>query len=144
MLLVIDGCHFQLKNLNSKKTIQFWRCADSDCGVLMHTTLDDEFIRYAGKATGHSHLSNPAESAIRNLREKMRGRAKNPFLPLQEIAEQEVRNALLTGEALAALPGATNIGHNVVGNRRKMTPALPQSSTFTIPNAYTMDYRNDK
>ena len=74
----------------------------------------------------------------------MRGRAKNAFLPPQEIAEQEVRKALLTDEALAALPGVTNIGHSLVRNRRKMTPALPQSSTFTIPNAYTMDYRNNK
>lgn len=74
----------------------------------------------------------------------MRGRAKNEFLPLQDIAEQEVRKALLTSEALAALPDFTNIGHSLVRNRRKMTPALPQSSTFTIPNAYTLDYRNDR
>ena len=109
-MLVIDGYHFQLKNFNAKKTMKFWRCADRSCGVLLHTTLDDEFIRYSGKTIDHSHLPNPAESEIRNLREKMRERAEKELLPLQEIAEQEVRNGLLTGEALAVLPRVNNMG----------------------------------
>ena len=63
-MLEIDGYHFQLKNLNSTKTIKFWRCADA-------TTLDDEFIRYSGKTTEHPHLTNPVESEIRKLRENI-------------------------------------------------------------------------
>ena len=143
-MLQIDGYHFQLKNLNPKKTVKFWRCAIRTCGVLMHTTLDDEFIRYSGKTTEHSHLPNPAESEIRNLRENIRERAENEFLPLQEIAEQEVQNALLTGEALAVLSRVINMGHNLVHTRRKTIPTLPQSSTFDIPDVYTMDYRNSE
>ena len=100
----------------------------------MHTTLDDEFLRFSGKTTAHYHLPNPAESEIRNLRENMRERAEREFIPLQEIAEQEVRKALLTGEALAVLPGVINMGHNLVHTRRKTTPPLPQSSTFAIPD----------
>jgi hypothetical protein len=37
----------------------------------------------------------------------MRQRAENELLPSQEIAEQEIRKALLTAEALAVLPGVT-------------------------------------
>lgn len=161
LMLVVDGYYFQLKNLNSKKTIKFWRCADRHCGMLMHTTLDDVFLRYSGSTTTHSHLPNPAQSEIRNLREKMRERAENEVAPLQEIAEQEVRKALLTGEALAVLPRVNdlgmlyclsgserflifrlNIGRHLTRSRRKMTPVLPQSSSFAIPDAYTLDYKN--
>ncbi|CAF1500791.1 unnamed protein product [Rotaria sordida] len=58
------------------------------CGMILHTNLDDEFICFAGKVTDHSHLPNPAQLEIRNLRETMRKRAENELLPLQEIAEQ--------------------------------------------------------
>lgn len=67
MLLVIDVCHFQLKNFNSKKRLNFGDVPIVVRGVLMHTTLGDEFVRYSGKAIAHSHLPNPAESEIRNL-----------------------------------------------------------------------------
>ena len=129
--------------------------------MLMHTTLDDGFLRYSGRTTTHSHLPNPAQSEIRNLREKMRERAENEVAPLQEIAEQEVRKALLTGEALAVLPRVNdlgilyclswkkrflvfrlNTGRHLTRSRRKMTSALPQSSSFAIPDTYTLDYRN--
>ena len=86
-MLVIDGYNFQLKGCNAKKNMRFWRCAHRSYGVLLHTTLVDEFIRYSGKTVDHSHLSNLAESEIRNLREKMRERAEKELLPLQEIAE---------------------------------------------------------
>ena len=110
----------------------------------MHTTLDNEFLRYSSKSTDHPHLPNLAESEIRNLRENMRERAEKEFLPLQEIAEQVVLKGLLMGEALGVLPGVTNVSHSLVYTRRKTTPALPQSSTVGIPDAYTMDYRNNE
>ena len=110
----------------------------------MHTTLDNEFLRYSSKSTDHSHLPNLAEPETRNLRENMREKAEKEFLPLQEIAEQEVLKGLLMGEALAVLPGVTNVSHSLVYTRRKTTPALPQSSTVSIPDAYTMDYRNNE
>ncbi|CAF1273072.1 unnamed protein product [Rotaria sordida] len=134
------------------------------CGVLLHATRDDEFLCYSGKVTDHSHLPNPAELEVRNLREKMRQRAESEILPLQIIAEHEMRNALLTVEALAVLPGVTNIdivliflynvnilvyflfmfvlGHNLVHNRRKMIPPIPQSCSFLIPDLHTTDYHN--
>ncbi len=60
--------------------------------------------------TEHSHLPNPAELEIRTLREEKRQRAEHELLPLQEVAEQEVRKSLLTGEALAVLPNILNLG----------------------------------
>ena len=95
---------FNLRILIEKKTLKFWRCANRNCAVLLHTTLDDEFVCYSGRVADHSHLPNPAELEIRTLREEMRQRAEHELLPLQEIAEQEVRKSLLTGEALAVLP----------------------------------------
>ncbi|CAF3378984.1 unnamed protein product, partial [Rotaria sp. Silwood2] len=77
------------------------------------------------KFTDHSHLSNPTQLEIRHVREKMRERAENELLPLQEI-----RKALLTDEALAVLPSVTDINHNLIHNRQKMNPHLPQSSFF--------------
>jgi hypothetical protein len=40
----------------------------------------------------------------------MRERAENETTSLQKIAEQEVREALLTAEALAVLPRINNLG----------------------------------
>lgn len=35
------------------------------------------------------------------------------------------------------------LGHNLVHNRRKMMPPIPQSSFFTIPDTYATDYHNN-
>ena len=109
-MLTFHSYYFQMKDYNKAKTIKFWRCANRRCGVLLHTSLNDEFVRFSGSITEHSHPPNPAELEIRNLREEMRKRAENELLPLQEIAEQEVRTGLLTGEALAVLPNILNLG----------------------------------
>ncbi|CAF1032287.1 unnamed protein product, partial [Rotaria sordida] len=143
VMLVIDGFNYQFKNFNKDKSIKFWRCAKRSCSVLLHTTLRNEFLRYSGKITRHSHLPNPAEAEVRNLREAMRKRAEKEILPAQQIAEQEVRQALLTDEARAVLPNIIHLGHNLVQYRRKMTPPLPQSSSFFIPESYTKDYHNN-
>ncbi|CAF1563097.1 unnamed protein product [Didymodactylos carnosus] len=136
-MLVIDGFEFQLKN--SAKTIQIWRCANRDCGVILHTNIHNEFLRYSGKSTEHCHLPNTARVEVRNVKQLMRERAKNDLAPLQQIVEQEVRKALLTAEALALLPS-----HTLLQFRRKMTPILPDSSSFVIPLQYTRDYHNNQ
>ncbi len=53
-------------------------------------------------------MTDPADIQVRNLREAMRNRAEKEILPLQQIAEQELRQALLTGEALAVLHSKQN------------------------------------
>ncbi|CAF2269951.1 unnamed protein product [Rotaria magnacalcarata] len=132
-MLAINGYNFQFKNFNNKGTNKFWRCANRSCGVLLHTSLNEEFLRYSGKVIEHNHLPNPAEVEIRNLRETMRQRAENELSPLQEIAEQEMRKTLLTAEALAVLPGASTI----------VMPKAPVVSSFVIPDLYTKDYLNN-
>ena len=109
-MLYIEGYQYQLKNFNQNKTVKFWRCAKRDYGVLLHTNLNDEFIRFSEKKINHTHLPNPSALEIRDLKEKMRERAEKELAPLQEIAEQEVRNGLLTGDALANLPNIFEIG----------------------------------
>ena len=109
-MLYIKGYQYQLKDYNQNKTIKFWRCTKRDCSVLLHTNLNNEFIRYSGKNINHKHLPNPAALEIRDLKEKMRQRAETELVPLQEIAEQEVRNGLLTDDALANLPNIFEIG----------------------------------
>ncbi|CAF3721007.1 unnamed protein product [Rotaria sordida] len=139
-MLYIEGYQYQLKDYNKNKTIKFWRCAKRDCGVLLHTNLNDEFIRYSGKNINHKHLPNPAALEIRDLKEKMRQRAETELVPLQEIAEQEVRNGLLTGDALANLPNIFEIGRGLSHVRQKNLPSIPNSSSFVIPDKYTRDY----
>ncbi|CAF4038153.1 unnamed protein product [Adineta steineri] len=141
-MLTIDGYHFQMKDYNKGKTMKFWRCANRLCNVILHTNLNDEFVKYSNNKSDHSHLSNSAALEIRNLREQMRKRAENELLPLQQIAEQEVRHGLLTGEALAVLPNILNLGHNLLINRRAMMTSIPRSCSFTIPDIYKNDYLN--
>jgi hypothetical protein len=45
---------------------------------------------------------------VRSLREAMRNRTEKEILSLQQIAEQELRQALLTGEALSVLHSKQN------------------------------------
>ncbi|CAF3649126.1 unnamed protein product, partial [Rotaria sp. Silwood1] len=140
LMLDIEGYNFQLKNVSKDQTVKFWRCANRTCRVLVHTTLENEFIRYGGKSSIYSHLPNPSATEVRNLREAMRKRAENEITSLQKIAEQEVRQALLTGEALAVLPRINNLGHNLVHQRRKATLPVPQSSSFFLPESFTKDF----
>ncbi len=63
-----------------KKALKFWRYANRNCHVLLYTDLNDEFVRFSGGMTDHSHLLNPAELEIRNLREAMWQRAENELL----------------------------------------------------------------
>jgi hypothetical protein len=115
-MLTIDGYHFQMKDYNKTKTLKYWRCANRLCNVILHTNINDEFVRFSNNKSDHSHIPNPAALEIRNVREKMRKRAENELLPLQQIAEQEVREALLTGEALAVLPNILNLGMRLIVN----------------------------
>ena len=46
---------FPAEESQLKTDNQIWRCAIRSCGVLEHTTLDNEFIRYSGKTTEHPH-----------------------------------------------------------------------------------------
>ncbi|CAF4668798.1 unnamed protein product [Rotaria sp. Silwood2] len=71
----------------------------------------------------------------------MKKRAATELVSVKQIAEQEMRKALLTGEALAALPGTNAIGM-ILHHRRKRIPPLPKSSSFLIPDLYTRDYNN--
>ena len=162
-MLTVDGYQFQLKSFNGKKTMKFWRCSNRLCGMILHTTLNDEFVRFSGSAGEHCHLPNPAETEVRALRESMRKRAETELVPLQQIAEDEVRKKLLSGEALAVLPNITNLGtlsrfqftsktcslsvmiflgHSLGYKRRKLIPLIPQSSSFSLPDVYKTDYLN--
>ena len=164
-MLVVDGYDFQLKNYNHDRTVKFWRCTNRTCRVLVHTNIENEFKRYGGKQSSHDHLPNPSATEVRNLREKMRRRAEKETTSLQKIAEEEVRQALLTGEALAVLPRINNLGmifvfllyvsklihillstfvlgHNLVHHRLKVAPPIPQSPHFAIPESYSKDYNN--
>jgi len=109
-MLTIDGYHFLFRTYNPKRTAKYWYCANRKCGVTLHTTLSDEFIRFGGSMTDHSHLPNADELEIRNLREVMRQRAENESIPSEEIARQEVRKCSLPAEALVVLPNVANIG----------------------------------
>lgn len=110
VMLTIDSYHFQWRSVNAKKTTKFWRCSNRSCGVILHTTINNEFVRFSGSVSEHCHLPNPVETEIRALRESMRERAKTELVPLQQIAEDEARPKLLSGEALAVLPNITNLG----------------------------------
>ncbi|CAF1401753.1 unnamed protein product [Adineta ricciae] len=120
--------------------MKLWRCAKRDCGVLLHTYLNDEFKCFSGKKVNHTHLPNPAAIEIRDAKEKMRQRAEKELAPLQEIAEQEIRNGLLSGDALANLPNIFEIGWGLGHIRRKQIPPIPNSASFIIPDSYTKDH----
>ncbi|CAF1322545.1 unnamed protein product [Rotaria magnacalcarata] len=142
IMLIVDGYGFQFKSFNRKKTVKFWRCTNRNCNVILHTNVDDDFIQFSTTAIDHSHLPRPADYEVRDLKKTMRKRAATELVSVREIAEQEMRNALLTGEALATLSGTTTIGHGLKHHRRKIIPPIPKSTSFFIPDMYKRGYNN--
>ncbi len=64
------------KTILTKIKLKFWRCAKRSCHVLLHKILQDDFLRYSGRITRHSHLPDSADIQMRNLREAMRNSRK--------------------------------------------------------------------
>lgn len=52
-MLVIEGYNFQLRTFNKDRTIKFWRCANRNRHVFIHTTLENEFLRYGETLSSH-------------------------------------------------------------------------------------------
>ena len=98
-----------LKVFDRNKTVKFCRCTKRSCNVILHTNLDDTFIKFSGTVTDHNHLPNPADLKLRDVKKSMKTRATTELLPLKDTIEQEMRNVLLTGEVLAILPGVDDI-----------------------------------
>lgn len=53
LMLVIEGYNFQLRTFNKDRTIKFWRCANRNRHVFIHTTLENEFLRYGETLSSH-------------------------------------------------------------------------------------------
>ena len=110
IVLIVNSYDFQVRNFNRKKTVKFCRCTNKSCNVILHTNLDNTLIKFSGTVTDHNHLPNPADLELRDLKGSMKTRATTELATLNDIAEQEMRKALLTGEVLAILPGVDDIG----------------------------------
>ena len=110
ILLIVNGYDVHLRNFNRKKAVKFCRCTNRSCNVILHTNLDNTFIKFSGTVTDHNHLLNPADLELRDLKRSMKTRATTELVPLKAIAEQEMRKALLTTEVVAILPGVDDIG----------------------------------
>lgn len=94
--------------------MKFWRCKNRSCNVILRTNLNDEFIQYSTTIIDNCHLPDPADHQVRDLKRSMKKRAATELVSVKEIAEQEMRKALLTGEALAILPSAGTVGLKIV------------------------------
>ncbi|CAF1529266.1 unnamed protein product [Adineta ricciae] len=63
------------------------------------------------------------------------------LVTLHELAKQEIRHGLLSGDALANLPNIFEIGLSLSYVRQKKIPTILNSASFVLlPDSYTKDY----
>ncbi|CAF1574712.1 unnamed protein product, partial [Didymodactylos carnosus] len=78
------------------------------------------------------------------LRKNVKQRVILETTPIMKIYEEEVVKAQLSTQALATIPMAREIQAGLAQARRQITPVLPTSSTFDIPDAYQVTSKSEK
>ncbi|CAF5147792.1 unnamed protein product, partial [Rotaria magnacalcarata] len=84
----------------------------------------------------HNHLSDPDALEIKLFRDKLKQRAVHETTAISKIYEEEVVKSQFSIQVLANLPLAREIQPGLAHARRLLTPVLPLSSLFDIPDSY--------
>ncbi|CAF4462764.1 unnamed protein product, partial [Rotaria socialis] len=121
-------------NLNKKTTTKrYWRCTMTNCTVYIHTDTNNNLLHITGE---HNHLFEPETLRVKQFRTVLKERVVNETVPIQKIYDEEIAKANLSVDVLASIPLAHHIQPGLNQARRKLTPILPESNSFNIPEGY--------
>jgi hypothetical protein len=100
----------------------------------------------------HNHLREPEDIEVQRFRHALKERVVNETVPISKIYDEEISKAKFSSEVLASVPMIREIRKSGFskswGNpfiflepglnqaRRKLTPSLPGSTSFDIPDSY--------
>ncbi|CAF0766253.1 unnamed protein product [Adineta steineri] len=122
-------------------TKTYWICKTRNCKAHIHTDLNDNFLYSSGE---HNHLLEPEELEVKHFRDILKERVVNETTPISKIYDEEIMKARFSPEVLASVPLVRAIGSGLNQARRKLTPVLPTSATFDIPDSYQTTTSGEK
>lgn len=159
-LLVLNDCIYRLKKQTLIK--KYWICQENGCTAYVHTDNDNVFIISTGN---HNHLCKPETVRVKQFRNNLKDRAVKETTAISKIYEEEIIKSRLSTGSLATLPLVREIRmyieplysacfpwhekcmkyleSGLLYTRRKLTPVLPSSSFFDIPDSYQVTLRNE-
>ncbi|CAF2058936.1 unnamed protein product [Rotaria magnacalcarata] len=137
-LLVSDKYLFKLNK--STTTKKYWICTLTECSAKTHTNTNDHFIKMIGE---HCHSAESEMIDVREFRENVKQRAIHETTPIQRIYDEECAKAILSTAAIAILPSEREINSAFNKARRGLTPTIPTTQLFDIPDPYTKTLKNN-
>ncbi|CAF1054091.1 unnamed protein product [Rotaria sordida] len=96
--------------------------------------LNSQLIKTIGD---HNHLPEKEKLEVREFREKVKQRAINETTPIPRIYDEECAKAMLSDAAIAVLPSEREMNSGINKARRAITPTIPTTQLFDIPDAYS-------
>ncbi|CAF2658677.1 unnamed protein product [Rotaria sp. Silwood2] len=131
-LLVVDDYTFKLNKATT--TTKYWICIINGCAAKVHTDSNNRLMKTVGN---HSHLPEKEKLEVREVREKIKQRAKNETTPIPRIYDEECAKAMLSNTAIAILPSEREMNSGINKARRAITPIIPMTQLFDIPESYS-------
>ena len=131
-LLALNHYIYKLNKITT--TIKYWICSTSTCIAKIDTNLNDELLRTINE---HCHPAEKENVDRRAFREKIKQRAIAETTPILRIYDEECSKAMLTAATIAVLPSEREMNSAVNKARRALTPNIPRTQFFDIPDPFT-------
>ncbi|CAF1666654.1 unnamed protein product [Rotaria magnacalcarata] len=132
-LLVSDEYIFKLNKATT--TSKYWICAHTACSAKIHTNTNNQLTKMTGE---HSHVPEKETIVVREFREKIKQRAIEETTPIPRIYDEECAKAMLSTAAIAVLPNSA-----INKARRAVTPIIPTTQLFDIPDPFARTLRDN-
>ncbi|CAF2981494.1 unnamed protein product [Rotaria sp. Silwood2] len=130
-MLIYSGYVYRLKK--STKNVKYWVCQSNSCAANVHTNASDQFVKANGQ---HQHLPAPEHIELRDLKNKVKERVRTEATSVPKIYEEELARSNISSAALILAPLPADAKSVLNRARRKITPPIPTSSDFDIPDLY--------
>ncbi|CAF4265967.1 unnamed protein product [Rotaria magnacalcarata] len=132
-LLVSDEYIFKLNKATT--TSKYWICAHTACSAKIHTNTNNQLTKMTGE---HSHVPEKETIVVREFREKIKQQAIEETTPIPHIYHEECAKAMLSTAAIAVLPNSA-----INKARRAVTPIIPTTQLFDIPDPFARTLRDN-
>ncbi|CAF2101064.1 unnamed protein product, partial [Rotaria magnacalcarata] len=137
-LLVANEYIFKLNKTTT--TTKYWKCVVNSCSAKIHTDVHGHLVKINDE---HSHPSEKETIEVREFREKFKQRAVNETTPIPRIYDEECAKAKLSDATTAILPSEREMNSGINKARRAMTPTIPTTQLFDIPEPFTKTLHDD-
>ncbi|CAF0891709.1 unnamed protein product [Adineta steineri] len=138
-MLIMDDYLF--KSNKGTTSTKYWICTFSGCPAKIHTTLNDVVEEIVNE---HNHPPEKEKIEVRKFRAKVKERAMKETTPIPQIYEEECARMMLSFAAIAILLSEREMSSSVNKARRLITPQIPTTQLFDIPEPFNKTLRNSE